>query len=252
MAKTPMRVLLFAIGALGIITPLEMFYSVSDLVFGSGGDDEPSAVTASAAITETASEWIDTGFVIGDVEPCRLPNQVDETDLGAGFPISTNRLTSRGKVHVAVLFVDFPDAKARHGSGAIISELLSEEIPEADAYLAAMSYGALDLTFWPLHEWLRMSATHSSYSDDTDARYGLVREAIALAGRKFAFQRIDSVVVFTDRRADLGPSHALGTSGSIGPSGYGAFGADEQAIQNAVVYVLEGPQGWAGATIATN
>ena len=249
-AKPPIRVLLFAIGALGVITPLEMFYSASDLVFGSGGDDEPSAVTASAAITETASEWSDKGFVIGDVEPCRLPNQVDEIDLGAGFPISANRLTSKGKVHVAVLFVDFPDAKARHGLGTSDDEYISpeeifdEEVPPAGEYLAAMSYRELDMKFWPHHEWLRMSATYSSYSDESSL---LVSEAIALADRQVPFQRIDSVVVFTDPKAELGPSHALVWGN------YGSVGADEQIIKNAIVLVLPSPSepwGWAGQTIA--
>ncbi|MFP6887076.1 MAG: hypothetical protein VB997_05915, partial [Opitutales bacterium] len=250
MAKPVIRVLLFAIGALGIITPLEGFYGVSDLVFGSGGDDEPSAVTASATIMETASEWSDKGFVIGDVEPCRLPNQVDETDLGAGFPISANRLTSKGKVHVAVLFVDFPDAKARHGLGTSDDEYISpeevfdEEVPPAGEYLAAMSYRELDMKFWPHHEWLRMSATYSSYSDESSL---LVSEAIALADRQVPFQRIDSVVVFTDPKAELGPSHALVWGN------YGSVGADEQIIKNAIVRVLPSPSdswGWAGQTIA--
>jgi M6 family metalloprotease-like protein len=214
----------------------------------SSGDED----SATSPTTTTAPEWIDEGFIIGEVKPCRLPDRTGKYGVNSGFPISADRLVPRGKVHVAVLFVDFPDAKARHGSEANADEYTSteetfyEEIPPAEEYLEAMSYEALDLAFWPLHEWLRMDGAHSSYRDDS---YRLVREAIALAGREFA-QRIDSVVVFTDPRADLGPSHAPMTSGSIGPSDYGAFGASEQSIQNAVVRVLEGPQNWAGKTIA--
>ena len=212
------------------------------------GDDKDDSATAPT--TTFTPEWVDEGFVLGEVEPCRSPEPTEREMVG--FPISTERLPAKGNVHVAVLFVDFPDANAQSGQGDTAGEYnpttedaFFSEISEAEAYLEAMSYGALNLTFWPLHEWLRMSDTHSSYSDE---KHALVAEAIALADHEFAFERIDSVVVVTDPRAEsLHPSSAplWGGSGSFGEYG-------QTILQNSVLLIpLEPDQaGWGGSATA--
>ncbi len=186
-----------------------------------------------------------------EVATCRLPNRTSEVYInpGSGFPINPARIPASGNVNVAVLFVDFPDAPAPQGEAAtadeqnLTQEIFENIIPDAEKYLEAMSYWTLDLTFRPLHRWLRMPHNVSSFYGDTDSNRGmsisrsrLVEDAIGLADPEFDFEDIDSVVVIAAPGADsIKRVFAHGWS----------FNADGQTIENSISLRYGDPY-WAG------
>ena len=150
-----------------------------------------------------------------EVAACRLPNRAGADRLSAGFPISPERIPASGNVNVAVLFVDFPDAPALQGKTATTDEegsthdLFGQIVSDAKSYLKAMSYGAFDVTFRPLHRWLRMPHNLSSHYRDSESgrawserRFRLIGDAIGLADPDFDFKDIESVVVIATPEAD--------------------------------------------------
>jgi M6 family metalloprotease-like protein len=186
--------------------------------------------------------------------PCRLPNQVGADRSSVGFPISPERIPSSGNVNVAVLFVDFPDAPALQGGTATADEqtsthdLFVEIVSDAERYLEVMSYGTFDVTFRPLHRWLRMPHNLSiDYSDFESGRFmgtrrlSLIGDAIGLADPDFDFEDIDSVVVIATPETD---------SIKRAMAHRGLFYADGQHIGNAISLGSSGWQWPGGFTIA--
>ncbi len=123
-----------------------------------------------------------------DPDSCRPPGP-------AGFPLRS-RVPSTGVIRVAVLFLDFPDAQARHTTRRE-AEL---GLPYIETYLATASYGRLKTEFTPLHRWLRAAHGYRSYLGtsavptledplDPDA------EAVRLADPEFDFTDHDAVMV---------------------------------------------------------
>jgi M6 family metalloprotease-like protein len=192
-----------------------------------------------------------------EVAACRLPNQVDADRLSAGFPISPERIPASGNVNVAVLFVDFQEAPARQGGTATADEQTSTHeifvniVSDAKRYLKAMSYGAFDVTFRPLHRWLRMPHSLSSLYADSGSglgqgisRFMLIKGAIGLADPEFDFEDIDSVVVIATPEADsIQRGNAL-----LSPKWH--FYPDGQTIGNAISLGSSDRQWPGGLTIA--
>ena len=173
-----------------------------------------------------------------EVAACRLPNRAGADRLSVGFPISPERIPASGNVNVAVLFVDFPDAPALQGATATADEegsthdLFGQIVSDAARYLKAMSYGTFDVTFRPLHRWLRMPHNlWSHYRDDASGygsgvrRFSLIGGAIGIANPDFDFGDIDSVVVVAAPEAD---------SIQQGMAHRGPFYADGQTIGSAI------------------
>ena len=176
-----------------------------------------------------------------EVAACRLPNQMDANYLSAGFPISPERISASGNVNVAVLFVDFQEAPALQGETdtadkqTLIHEIFVNIVSDAKRYLKVMSYGTFDVTFRPLHRWLRMPHSLSSLYADSDSslgrgisRFMLINDAIGLADPEFDFEDIDSVVVIAAPEAD---SIRRG-SALLSPDWH--FDPDGQTIGNAI------------------
>jgi M6 family metalloprotease-like protein len=150
-----------------------------------------------------------------EVAACRLPNQVGADRISVGFPISPERIPASGNVNVAVLFVDFQEAPALQGGTAtadkqtLTHEIFVHLVSGAERHLEAMSYGTFDVTFRPLHRWLRMPHSLSALYADSDSNLGnaisrsmLIDDAIGLADPDFNFEDIDSVVVIATPEAD--------------------------------------------------
>ena len=123
-----------------------------------------------------------------DPDSCRPPGP-------AGFPLR-GRIPSTGALRVAVLFLDFPDAQARHTT----RQEAELGLPYIETYLETASYGNLKLEFTPLHRWLRAPHGYRSYLGtspvptlasplDPDA------EAVRLADPEFDFTDHDAVMV---------------------------------------------------------
>ena len=176
-----------------------------------------------------------------EVAACRLPNQMDANYLSAGFPISPERIPASGNVNVAVLFVDFQEAPALQGETdtadkqTLTHEIFVNIVSDAKRYLKVMSYGTFDVTFRPLHRWLRMPHSLSSLYADSDSslgrgisRFMLIDDAIGLADPEFDFEDIDSVVVIAAPEAD---SIRRG-SALLSPDWH--FDPDGQTIGNAI------------------
>ena len=123
-----------------------------------------------------------------DPDSCRPPGP-------AGFPLRS-RIPATGVLRVAVLFLDFPDARASHTT----QREAALGLPYIETYLETASYGRLQVEFTPLHRWLRAAHGYRSYLGtsavptlanplDPDA------EAVRLADPEFDFTDHDAVMV---------------------------------------------------------
>ena len=99
-----------------------------------------------------------------------------------------------GKVRVAVLFVDFPDAPADYST----HDETGSSLAFAEQYLETNSYGKLDLEFVPLHRWLRAEHSFRHYEGE-DANRGIQvfaqEAAVRLADPHFDFTGFHIVLV---------------------------------------------------------
>lgn len=125
-----------------------------------------------------------------DAAACRPPGVPHIT---AGFPRPAWAAPSTGKLRVAVLFVDFPDAPANYPT----HEEAALGLPYAEAYLEASSHGQLDVEFVPLHGWLRADFSSDQYFSEFgtgESRVNADVEAIRLADPFYDFTGIHAVM----------------------------------------------------------
>ncbi|MCY4518535.1 MAG: cell wall-binding repeat-containing protein [Acidimicrobiaceae bacterium] len=113
----------------------------------------------------------------------------------AGFPLPDWAVPAKGTLRVAVLFMDFPDARATHTT----REEIGQSLDEAEEYLERSSYRKLDVQFVPHHTWLRAREPYSKYATELFVGESLVQpaseHAVVIADPDFDFSRIDAVVV---------------------------------------------------------
>lgn len=149
----------------------------------------PDGRTAPTAVIRTPSEVYQyVGPGQPDPDSCRPPGP-------AGFPLRS-RIPSTGVLRVAVLFLDFPDARARHTT----RQEAELGLPYIKEYLETVSYGRLEMEFTALHRWLRAAHGYRSYVG-TSASPALENpldpdaEAVRLADPVFDFTDHDAVMV---------------------------------------------------------
>ena len=128
---------------------------------------------------------------------CRPPNPWPG-GLTAGFPRPT-WVPSVGKLRIAMLFVDFPDAVADYSTHKETEQreyaFHLTNLAGIEEYLETASYGKLDVEFVPLHGWLR--ARHSLTAFFTEAGWvseDISVEAVELALAEMDFSEVDVVV----------------------------------------------------------
>ena len=114
----------------------------------------------------------------------------------AGFPLPDHALTSVGTVRIAVLFVDFPNAKATHST---LTEA-HKGLPYVEDYLETSSYHKVDFEFVPLHQWLRAEHDFEHYLEPTAIGGTAIgreinSEATRLADSHIDFTNFDAIMV---------------------------------------------------------
>ena len=128
-----------------------------------------------------------------DPSVCR-PYGPDRAGLTAGFPLP-EATASKGTLTVVVLFVDFPDIRARHTT----YDEAARGLPYAEAYMESISYGQLDVEFRPLHRWLRARSNHDQFVGESPFGPSLgrliSREAIELADQYINFADYDLAMI---------------------------------------------------------
>ena len=137
----------------------------------------------------------------------------------AGFPLPGWTASSTGTMRVAVLFVDFPDARAAHST----QQEAALGLPQAEAYLEAASYGRIDVEFVPLHRWLRAGRDYGDFFIDRSFGDPIVEigpEAARLADPEFDFTGHHAVMAVMPS-SHFGGGH--NTSGTV-RTDEGAFG----------------------------
>ncbi len=140
---------------------------------------------------------------------CR-PRGAGGAHTTAGFPLSRDTTPSTGKVRIAVLFMDYPDAQATHSTQREATFGLSH----VEEYLEAASYGRLDVELVPHHEWLRAEHSYTHYADviDVVGRSAIIwpatAHAVELADDDVDFSNIDMVLhVSPSAHFDSGNAH---------------------------------------------
>ena len=118
-----------------------------------------------------------------------------------GFPLPPGTLPAIGRIQVAVLFLDFPDAAATHST----RQDSDASLAHAETYLEEASYGKLDVVLSPLHRWLRAENDYDHYNHDGLSEWDgekwatvgvtLEAEAVRLADPHLDFNTFDMVLV---------------------------------------------------------
>ena len=133
-----------------------------------------------------------SGPLTGVGSGCR-PRGVTHTT--AGFPLPLWAAPSTGTLRVAALFMDFPDAQARHTT----QREAQLGLPYLEEYLEASSYGRLDVQIESHHVWLRAQQPYTGYLWDTHVGPYLSdaasMHAIELADDDVDFSTVDLVLV---------------------------------------------------------
>ena len=144
----------------------------------------------------TVSCWGNTAIAppagVAFIPPHDWPDPDSCRPYGA-FPRYASTPTT-GKVRVAVLFVDFPDAPADYST----HDETGSSLAFAEQYLERSSYGKLDLELVPLHRWLRAKHSFHHYERaiaDGGNQVVAADEAVRLADPHFDFTGIHIVLV---------------------------------------------------------
>ena len=152
-----------------------------------------------------------SGTPTGIGSGCR-PGGVDHTT--AGFPLPTWAAPPTGKLRVAALFMDFPDAQASHTT----HQEAALGLPYLEEFLESSSYGLLDVEINPHHTWLRAEKPYAEYvSEVRSDNYAFTllnqeatEHAVRLADDEFDFSTADLVLLA------FPGSHFLSGSGQLG------------------------------------
>ncbi len=114
---------------------------------------------------------------------------------------------------MVVLFVDFPDKRARHST----HDEAARGLPFAERYMESLSYGRLDVQFRSLHRWLRATKTHDGYLRGGPLgpaiRTAIDGEAARLADQYVDFADYDLMMVVMPS-THFGGGNATGTANS--------------------------------------
>ena len=113
---------------------------------------------------------------------------------GAGFPIHDSYAPSTGTLRVAMLFMDFPDARATHSTQ---EELSRGNLQLTKDFFNDVSYGSLTIEFVPHHEWLRAPEDSDHYLgvDGSVGAYEIAQIAASQALDDFDVADIDALLV---------------------------------------------------------
>ena len=133
------------------------------------------------------------------VAACQLPNgpRIEPNYVAVGFPVPKVRMPSRGKVRIAILFVEFPGARGPERTPAS----LWEQLKPAQDFFRTVSYGQMEATLVPHLSWIRMSKRPAAYGIRADGSLTSTRmraymqEAVSKADPKVDFRGIDGVVI---------------------------------------------------------
>ncbi len=185
-----------------------------------------STTTTSTTTTTQPSDPIG----LQDPSACYL-NAPSGYEIHLGHSRPADRLPSTGTVEAVVLFADFQDVAANQTT----EEIFSIISPGGEAFFNDQSYGKLELSFRPYHEWLRLSGPSTAYKEAIKTFSGhrdFLQEAIDLADASVDFTGADAVlVVSTPNATEVGYGPAF-MGGSWGPDAY--LSADGMAIKNGV------------------
>ena len=145
--------------------------------------------------------------------PCKPPGQ---GHLTAGFPLPAGAAPSSGRVAMAVLFMDFPDARATYTT----QEEIDPGLGYMERYLEASSYGRLELEIDVVHRWLRTENSYTTYvAADAAGASGLRpdagAESVRLADDIYDFSETD-IVLTVFPSAHFGRGLALGHASADG------------------------------------
>jgi M6 family metalloprotease-like protein len=130
-------------------------------------------------------------------QDCKLASGNPE-NFTASFPITDlTPSNTTGKIRIALIFVDFPDAIASADSDSYFDRISSK----VTAAYSEISYGKLTVEFVQVPGWIRMSKASSKYnvlqgsaSYDSTVKYG--SEALTAADRSVDMTGVTSVAVF--------------------------------------------------------
>ena len=142
-----------------------------------------------------------------------------------------------GKVKAAMLFVDFPNARAEDNADGYdqVDPYYDFLVPQAVEWFATSSYGRFRLDVEPVRRWYRMSQDDTFYkmgrgelTPETQRRY--VAEVVRLVDADVDFSDYDIVYIVPPRNAaaiPFSPEYNEYT---------GAVVADDRAVKNGVTF----------------
>ncbi len=137
----------------------------------------------------------DAAVVHSQPEACRpgglnVSSRHDDTTVG--FPLPSWAAAATGTLDVAVMFADFPDARASYTT----EREAGFGVAEMERYVEAMSGGLLDVRVEPFHGWLTASSGWEEYLEPLSTgndgiASDIVRETALRAEQEFGFSGAD-------------------------------------------------------------
>ena len=166
------------------------------------GDKHSCGLRADGTVVCWGLEWTPSPpgarhiVLAGQADPANCRPHGLSGRVTAGFPLPPEALEANGRLRLAVLFVDFPDAAADYP----VSQEIELGLPFMEKALESASYRKIDIDFVPLRRWLRAEHGHAHYMDEheggTRSFTGEINaEAVRLADPHFDFDGIDSVMI---------------------------------------------------------
>jgi M6 family metalloprotease-like protein len=146
---------------------------------------------------------------------CRIDNIIEDS-VRVAFPMSKNRLPSKGNINVQVLFIDFPDQEGIRNQDEINS-FFSNYIIGIENFFNFQSDGRTNFTWFIEPYFVRIPQNFSSLkvkrSDSRDLDQ-ILRSAIQISDTTVDYTDIDMVIVFINpdiptALADVSPAWPL-------------------------------------------
>ena len=187
----------------------------------------------SLLLLSTPSTAADPGRDLPPLSETCLPTVSEseqEFGLHLGFPRSPYRPPTTGRLDVAVIYVDFPDAPAEEP----IAEMHARTIPDGLVHLEKLSHGRIDAYATRSPNWVRMPKPITAYLDnpgirfDGRAHHQFIVDAVAAADPVMDFTHVDIVGVVIEKNL---PRPPLGIA-FIGGEG-STFSADGRTMTDA-------------------
>lgn len=153
------------------------------------------AVAGSGAALASKAKPASDDAVTLDIEKCKPRVQANNGFVEIGFSDRSNRVPARGAVKVAVIFVDFSDARANIDARTYFDTFIQQGLGIVEGF----SYGAVQFDITGAYRWFTMPKPSSQYNYSRgmsgEDHHEFIADAVAVADSATDFSGASAVIV---------------------------------------------------------